>query len=173
LIVPSGKVDEYRASGFGQDFMTISDGISANFQLSSTMTATLDSEGLMIISTTRNAEPMVPYGSGDTNVPWKEGDATSANYTSVIRKIEIKDGVTSCDPGSGFSHCSSLTSVTIGNSVTSIGMAAFSECSNLASVTIGSNVRNIEALAFWGCTGLTSVTSLNTTPPLPNLIPTR
>ena len=37
---------------------------------------------------------------------------------------------------SGFSHCYSLTSITIPNSVTSIGEYAFLDCSSLTSITI-------------------------------------
>ena len=39
-----------------------------------------------------------------------------------------------------YSGCSNLTSVTIPNSVTSIGNSAFYYCSNLTSVTIPSSV---------------------------------
>ena len=45
---------------------------------------------------------------------------------------------------------SSITSVTIGNSVTSIGSSAFSGCSSLASVTIGNGVTEIGGRAFEG-----------------------
>ena len=54
-----------------------------------------------------------------------------------------------------------MTSVTIGNSVTSIGGGAFSGCSGLTSVTIGNSVTSIGDYAFDGCTGLTSVTIPN------------
>ena len=56
-----------------------------------------------------------------------------------------------------FSRCSMLTSVTIGNSVTSIGDYAFSGCTGLTSVTIGNSVTSIGNYAFYNCTGLTSV----------------
>jgi len=60
--------------------------------------------------------------------------------------------------GEAFKYCSSLTSVTIPNSVTSIGEDAFSGCSKLTSITIPNSVTSIEAGAFWACSGLTSVT---------------
>ena len=58
-----------------------------------------------------------------------------------------------------------MTSVTIPNSVTEIGIGAFYKCSGLTSATIGNSVTEIGYSAFDGCTGLTSVKSLNTTPP--------
>ena len=56
-----------------------------------------------------------------------------------------------------FWGCSGLTSVTIPNSVTSIGGNAFYGCSRLMSVTIGNSVTSIGERAFFGCTGLTTV----------------
>ncbi len=51
-----------------------------------------------------------------------------------------------------------LTSITIPNSVTSIGNHAFHNCSGLTSVTIGDSVTRIGDNAFSGCSSLTSVT---------------
>ncbi len=67
--------------------------------------------------------------------------------------------------GYAFSGCSSLTNVTIGNSVTSIEGSAFSGCSSLTNVTIGNSVTSIGDYAFHGCTGLTSINLLGKTPP--------
>jgi len=61
-------------------------------------------------------------------------------------------------PDQIFTNCVNLTSVTIPNSVTSIGNYAFYNCSGLPSVTIPSSVTTIGASAFYGCSGLTSVT---------------
>ena len=57
-----------------------------------------------------------------------------------------------------FYGCSGLTSITIPNSVTSIGNYAFSTCSGLTSVTIPNSVTSIGDYAFRDCSGLTSVT---------------
>ena len=51
-----------------------------------------------------------------------------------------------------FSGCISLTSITIPNSVTSIGSCAFSGCTSLVSVTIPDSVTSIESSAFEWCT---------------------
>jgi len=64
-------------------------------------------------------------------------------------------------PSFAFEGCASLTSVTIPDSVTSIGSRAFFNCSGLTSITIPNNVTNIGQEAFEGCTGLTNVTIPN------------
>ena len=56
-----------------------------------------------------------------------------------------------------FGYCTGLTSVTIGNSVTSIGDWAFSGCTGLTSMTIGNSVTSIGIGVFAGCSGLTSI----------------
>lgn len=56
-----------------------------------------------------------------------------------------------------FSHCSSLTSINIPNSVTSINSYAFYDCTGLTSVTIPNLVTNIKDYAFSGCTNLSSI----------------
>ena len=60
-----------------------------------------------------------------------------------------------------FSNCPSLTSVTIGNSVTEIGVGAFGGCISLTSVTIPNSVTTIRWAAFVACSSLTSVTIPN------------
>lgn len=57
-----------------------------------------------------------------------------------------------------FGDCTSLTSVMIGNSVTSIGMMAFASCTSLTSVTIPNSVTSISQWVFFNCGGITSVT---------------
>ena len=56
-----------------------------------------------------------------------------------------------------FENCFNLTSITIPNSVTSIGNEAFSGCSKLTSVTIPNSVMSIGKEAFEWCSNLTSM----------------
>ena len=83
-------------------------------------------------------------------------DSAFYNCTSLT-SITIPNSVTSIG-SNAFSHCSSLTSITIPNSVTSIGDAAFADCSSLTSITIPNSVTSIGYYAFKGCSSLTSIT---------------
>ena len=74
------------------------------------------------------------------------------NLTSVT----IPNSVTSIG-NKAFWACIGLTSVTIGNSVTSIGSSAFSRCRSLTSVTIPNSVTSIGSYAFWGCRNVETV----------------
>ena len=86
-------------------------------------------------------------------------DEAFKNKTSLI-SISIPNSVTTIG-NSAFQNCSGLTSVSIPNSVTSIGDYAFYNCSSLPSVTIPNSVTSIGSWAFCGCDGLTSVTIPN------------
>ena len=77
-----------------------------------------------------------------------------------LTSMTIPNSVTSIGE-MAFRYCSSLTSVTIGESVTSIDLLAFSGCSSLTSLTIGESVTSIGYKAFGGCSSLTSVTIPN------------
>ena len=81
-------------------------------------------------------------------------------YCSSLTSVTIPNSVTSIG-SSTFYNCSSLTSVTIPNSVISIGSHTFYNCSSLASVTIPNSVTSIGSSTFYNCSSLTSVTIPN------------
>ena len=76
-----------------------------------------------------------------------------------LTSITIPDSVTSIG-SSAFSGCSGLTTVNFrdNSKLTSIGFAAFSNCSSLTSITIPDSVTSIGDSAFLACTSLTSIT---------------
>jgi PKD repeat protein len=102
-------------------------------------------------------------------------DTDNSAYVSIDGILYNKDVTTlvRCPPGKtgsltipnsvttigycAFYGCTALTSVTIPNSVTTIDDYAFMGCIALNSVTIGNNVTSIGSSSFYGCTGLTSV----------------
>jgi hypothetical protein len=64
-------------------------------------------------------------------------------------------------PASPFTNKTTLTALTLGNSVTRIGNYAFSGCTGLTAITIPVSVTVIGNYAFNGCKGITSVTIPN------------
>jgi formylglycine-generating enzyme required for sulfatase activity len=79
---------------------------------------------------------------------------------AYLASITLPDTLTSIG-GIAFRDCTGLTSVAIGNSVTSIGGVAFYDCSGLTEVAIPDSVTSIDDSTFRGCTRLTSVTLPN------------
>jgi len=90
------------------------------------------------------------YKSLDGNLYTKDGK-TLIQYAIGKEDTEfiIPDGVTTI--GCAFSCCDSLTSVVIGNGVTSIGDSAFFECRSLTSIVIPDSVTSIGDSAFTSC----------------------
>jgi hypothetical protein len=86
--------------------------------------------------------------SGYTGPPWAVIIPTNLNGLTVIDIANGEDAVFS----------SSVTSVTILDSVVAIGDNAFAGCEGLTSVTIPDSVTNIGMSAFQGCLCLTNVT---------------
>jgi hypothetical protein len=76
-----------------------------------------------------------------------------------LTSISIPNSVTSI--GDSAFESSGLTSISIPNSVTNIGDRVFYGCTGLTSITIPNSVTSIGSFAFYGCTGLTSITIPN------------
>lgn len=72
--------------------------------------------------------------------------------------------LSSIDPGV-FTHCTSLKSVNIPNSVTSIASETFDYCTSLSSITIPDSVTSIAGNAFRGCSKLSYIRSEATSAP--------
>lgn len=119
---------------------------------------------------------MAEYWGGDPGDPYSYGPIPWDNYKESIRTLIIEPGVTSV---AGFNQCTNLTSVTLPNtistignlaflgcafssftiptSVEKIGYGAFRDCSNLTSITIPSNVTSIDSYPFAYCSSLSSI----------------
>lgn len=78
----------------------------------------------------------------------------------ALKSVTIPNSVTSIGY-SAFACCKGLTSLTIPNSVTNIGDYAISKCSNLTSITISNSLTSIGDGVFTGCSSLTSITIPN------------
>ena len=78
------------------------------------------------------------------------------NYRESITSVSIGDGVTTIGYNA-FRGCTELTSAAIPNSVTSVGVNAFRDCTKLKSVTISSSVTYFGQNAFMNCNALTNI----------------
>ena len=108
---------------------------------------------------TNNTILYIDVNNGNSNMvthPW----TSEANYSSIT-SVVIGDGVTSIC-GNAFKQCPNLTSASIASTVTSIDNQAFSECGKLETVTFtdadNSQLTIIRPNAFANCEKLSSIT---------------
>ncbi len=80
------------------------------------------------------------------------GSFLQPNYT--LTSITIPDSIVSIG-ADAFYVCKDLTNAMIGQGVTSIGNYAFNQCTSLANLTVPANVISIGAYAFFSCSSLT------------------
>ena len=104
----------------------------------------------------------VTITAGDTSITYHYGGTNN-----TILYIDVNNGNSNMvtHPWTSEANYSSITSVVIGDGVTSICGNAFKQCPNLTSASIASTVTSIGNSAFNSCTNLTSVTCWPTTPP--------
>ena len=79
---------------------------------------------------------------------------------TLLTTVTIPNSVTTIG-GATFEYCESLTSVTLPDSITSISEDAFGSCKSLTTVTIPNSVTSIGRAAFFECLSLTSFTITN------------
>lgn len=96
--------------------------------------------------------------NGITDLVWNARNCSSNGNmsTSNVERVIIGDEVEVLP--NYFVRNSKISTVTIPNSVTSIGYSAFNNCDSLTNVTTGSFISSIGGYAFYGCDGMTSVT---------------
>lgn len=129
----------------------------------------------------------IPKKTATTQEPPKKGDVVKDDKTSVkvevsdVKKKEVEykepankkaktvsipatvkiNGVTykvTKIADNAFKNNKTVTKVTVGSNIKTIGKNAFYKCTKLKTVKIGKNVTEVGANAFKGCSSLTSVT---------------
>lgn len=95
-------------------------------------------------------------GSGPFPVTMIGDYAFESKQGQLLTSVTIPDSITSIGSWA-FRHCSALTAVTIPKSVRYLGAAAFWACTALTTVTIGNGVTTMGSNTFQGCTALTTV----------------
>ena len=120
----------------------------------------VENGGVMITASTATGDVTIPSELGGYLVKEVGRDGPTSIFgpnNASVTSVSIPDSVTSIGIGA-FYKCIKLTGVTIPNTVTSIGTGAFQGCTELTSVSIPESVTNIGEYAFYKCTGLTSLT---------------
>ena len=105
--------------------------------------------------TDHEAEIIIP--ATYNGIPVTSIGSSAFGGCSSLTNITIPDSITSIG-SDAFGGCSSLTNITIPDSVMSIGSYAFYDCRSLTSVTIPDSVTSIGSYAFDNCSSLTSIT---------------
>ena len=94
----------------------------------------------------------VPWGGGSVDITGYSGPGGDVVIPAVIAGYPVT-GV----GWSAFQNDTSLTKITIPDSVNSIFIGAFAGCTSLRSITIPDSVNSINSYAFERCTSLTSI----------------
>ncbi len=113
--------------------------------------------------------PTVPLASVPYTFTTNNGTITITSYTGTNNVVAIPGTINGLPVTSiggingdggfvGAFQYSSVTSVTLPNSVTNLGDKAFFLCGTLTNVAFGTGVTSIGTDAFGGCSGLTSIT---------------
>lgn len=165
IYVPNVSVDTYKANAAWSGFASIIQPIPfhvATLTLSDTSTVDIiDTTGLGEIQQYQTRQyDSTTVGAlikSDTVGISQKAFRNFANLASVT--FETGSQCTTISTNA-FQNCTSLTSITLPDSVSDISGDAFSGCTSLETVNIGEGIMNMEGSAFAGCESLTDITIL-------------
>ena len=101
------------------------------------------------------------------SVELPEGLVSIGSYAfseCALENVTIPNSI--CELGRTAFRSNPLLEIVVPNSITKIDDEIFDRCKSLTSVTIGNAVESIGRRAFWYCTNLKSFTCLTSTPPV-------
>ncbi len=100
--------------------------------------------------------PFVGNGYDETHFGYIFGASDSSENAKFVpvslKEVVLAGGTLVAEEA--FMNCTSLTSITIPETVTEIGHSAFSGCESLTEITIPNGMTSIGEKAFMGCSGL-------------------
>jgi hypothetical protein len=168
------------SESYGSEAVVVEIGVNPSTTSSRTVEGTYDYHGLEVpYSVTQTARKAIAVGkfnvtsttesttisSSSPNFYKMKIDGVELSYPTNsytfdsigVHTVEYVLGDSSIIHDSAFGSCTSLTSITIPDSVTSIGSWAFYECSGLTSINIPNSVTSIGNYAFYRCSSFTSI----------------
>ncbi len=134
---------------------------------------------LLIIPNISNAAAEHTYSDTEQGIEWSyELDENNnvinliCNTTSKVGAVTIPstiDGKTvislsgqrGYSPIGAFENCAGITSITIPDTIQTIGNSTFQNCTGLKTITLPDSITKIDAYAFRSCSGLTSINLSN------------
>ena len=154
---------------FSKGFYVDIDDIDNNISTLSTSKSIVVERTMQVSEGIKVGKPLLWHTTSDgkaisINSDYFDAPILSNTYNNNIGVIEFDAGIRYIR-GYTFANMTTLTSITIPDSVTDIGSGAFYYCTGLTSATIGENVAWIGANAFCGCKNLSSIYCKPTTPP--------
>ena len=123
----------------------------AIFGCSKLTTISLPTQCLSMITSTYRKQFETIIFTGGTTI-----DARLMKDATNLRSVTIGDSITTIGD-EAFYGCTNLTSVNMGNGVRQIGHSAFYNCGNLTNVSMSSSVEQIGDYAFYQCSVMNDV----------------
>ena len=82
-------------------------------------------------------------------------------------ELQYFTGLTSLGNGC-FNGCTSLTNITLPNTINSLGVSCFESCTSLTNITLSNTITQLGDYCFWSCKSLTNITLPNSIKSLGN-----
>ncbi len=149
ITAASGSVAQFYAENNGFEFKSTTPA-SLEGTCGNGVSYKLTVDGILTIS---GEGEIYSYPAGNT--PWSNYISGTGDY--IIKEVRILNGVTGIGTRA-FYGCSSLTTVTLPESLTTISDRAFANCMALTTVNMTDYVAQIGEEAFSYCTSLKSIT---------------
>ena len=117
-----------------------------------------NSREVTVLSVSDTTEVAIPATVVINNVTYNVTEIASTAFSACtsLTNVTIPNSVTEIKNNT-FEGCINLTTINLPNTLTTIGSSVFKGCTSLANITIPSTVTSIGSSAFQGCTSLESV----------------
>jgi hypothetical protein len=157
VILPSGLTSvgnwAFQAC-YGLTDITVPDSVTSIGRGAFAYDTSLQSITIPFVGGSESSNTFFGYIFGASNAYSADGQDTA--IPSSLTTVVVAGGTLIA--ANAFSYCSNLQSVTMSNTITSLGDCVFAGCKNLTSVTLSENITTIPSYAFMSCISLTSIT---------------